>query len=528
MKKALISMIIVLSCTLILGTHQCNAQFTQEWVSTYNLSDLDQPYDITCRNDFIYVAGYTVEGYWGPLILKYNKYGRVIWTYKNIYMGYGSLRKILTDSAENVYVTGSFGGETGDDITTFKLDSKGNLNWFKRYTFDSLSNDNPSSMCLDNSGNVYVTGSSSRTRSDAITIKYDSSGNQRWVARYLSTLNGAGANDIKFDKKGFIYVAASREGKATLLKYDTFGNLKWFREYGPGFGQAFSKLEIDDSSRIYLTGYSASYGLLMVYNENGDLIKLSLDKPANVEYLQYNYCKLDKWNNLYAVGKSDFISGNMNICLVKYNSQGILLWSKIYDSGFGIKDYPIGMDVDKYGNCYIVGRHQVPYPWDPKPIITLAYDKFGNLSWDVAYYGEDSLCNASAIAVDTSGGVYVTGESSNNISNTGTDIVVIKYNSLVGINPVIITLPKEYSLSQNYPNPFNPSTTIKYSLPKDGFVSLKIYDITGREVKTLAGEVKKAGYYSVTFNASSLASGVYFYRIQSNDFVMTKRMVLIK
>jgi Secretion system C-terminal sorting domain len=89
-------------------------------------------------------------------------------------------------------------------------------------------------------------------------------------------------------------------------------------------------------------------------------------------------------------------------------------------------------------------------------------------------------------------------------------------------------IPKEYSLSQNYPNPFNPSTTIKYSLPKDGFVSLKIYDITGREVKTLASEVKKAGYYSVTFNASNLASGVYFYRIQSNDYVMTKRMVLIK
>ena len=89
-------------------------------------------------------------------------------------------------------------------------------------------------------------------------------------------------------------------------------------------------------------------------------------------------------------------------------------------------------------------------------------------------------------------------------------------------------IPKEYSLSQNYPNPFNPSTTIKYSLPKDGFVSLKIYDITGREVKSLANEVKKAGYYSVTFNASSLASGVYFYRIQSNDFVQTKRMVLIK
>jgi len=89
-------------------------------------------------------------------------------------------------------------------------------------------------------------------------------------------------------------------------------------------------------------------------------------------------------------------------------------------------------------------------------------------------------------------------------------------------------LPKDYALSQNYPNPFNPSTTIKFALPKDGFVTMKVYDISGREVARLVNEVKKAGYHDVLFNASNLASGVYFYRIQSNDFVMTKRMVLIK
>jgi hypothetical protein len=97
-------------------------------------------------------------------------------------------------------------------------------------------------------------------------------------------------------------------------------------------------------------------------------------------------------------------------------------------------------------------------------------------------------------------------------------------NSLTSGNQI----PKEYSLSQNYPNPFNPSTTIKYSLPKDGLVTMKIYDLAGREVAKLVNEVKKAGNYQVQFNASNLASGVYFYRIQSNDFVMTKRMVLIK
>ncbi len=96
------------------------------------------------------------------------------------------------------------------------------------------------------------------------------------------------------------------------------------------------------------------------------------------------------------------------------------------------------------------------------------------------------------------------------------------------LNNISNVIPKEYSLSQNYPNPFNPTTTIKYSLIKDGLVTVKIYDIAGREVAKLVNEVKKAGNYQVLFNASTLASGVYFYRIQSNDFVMTKRMVLIK
>jgi hypothetical protein len=88
--------------------------------------------------------------------------------------------------------------------------------------------------------------------------------------------------------------------------------------------------------------------------------------------------------------------------------------------------------------------------------------------------------------------------------------------------------PKQFNLSQNYPNPFNPVTKINFALPKQGFVTLKIYDITGREIQTLVSEVKQAGYYSVDFNASSLSSGVYFYKIQSGDFISVKRMVLIK
>jgi N-acetylneuraminic acid mutarotase len=89
-------------------------------------------------------------------------------------------------------------------------------------------------------------------------------------------------------------------------------------------------------------------------------------------------------------------------------------------------------------------------------------------------------------------------------------------------------LPKQYSLSQNYPNPFNPVTKISFDIPKNGFVSLKIYDILGKEVATLVNEVKTPGSYIVDFDGASFASGTYFYRLESNGFVSTKKMLLIK
>ncbi len=97
------------------------------------------------------------------------------------------------------------------------------------------------------------------------------------------------------------------------------------------------------------------------------------------------------------------------------------------------------------------------------------------------------------------------------------------------------TAPKEYSLSQNFPNPFNPITTIRYDLPLDSKVSLKIFDILGNEVKTLLEKEQSAGYKEIKFNGSSFASGVYIYRLIANNpvnnqtsFVSIKKMMMIK
>jgi hypothetical protein len=123
-------------------------------------------------------------------------------------------------------------------------------------------------------------------------------------------------------------------------------------------------------------------------------------------------------------------------------------------------------------------------------------------------------------------GVYVPGDQENG-DNPVNFKKVIHFEKNNPVKPTNI-IPKEYSLSQNYPNPFNPVTNIKYQLPKDGFVTLKIYDITGREIAKLVNEQKPAGNYTVAFNGSNFASGVYFYRIQAGDFVQVKKMVLIK
>ena len=89
-------------------------------------------------------------------------------------------------------------------------------------------------------------------------------------------------------------------------------------------------------------------------------------------------------------------------------------------------------------------------------------------------------------------------------------------------------LPVEFTLSQNYPNPFNPSTIIEFALPYDGFVDLKVYNLMGESIEVLVQEQKNAGGYKVTFDASDLPSGVYFYTLRSGDFVITKKMLLTK
>ncbi len=97
-----------------------------------------------------------------------------------------------------------------------------------------------------------------------------------------------------------------------------------------------------------------------------------------------------------------------------------------------------------------------------------------------------------------------------------------------GVAEEVSLLPTEYSLGQNYPNPFNPSTKISYAIKEQGFVSLKVYDMLGKEVRTLVNSIHDAGYYGIDLNGSTLSSGVYFYQLRAGSFVDTKKFILMK
>lgn len=145
-------------------------------------------------------------------------------------------------------------------------------------------------------------------------------------------------------------------------------------------------------------------------------------------------------------------------------------------------------------------------------------EKFSTESLDLKWTGETSIYRTKVFTFDGSRNIDITNEESHRSGITDGN----------GIAQNNAEIPKEYSLLQNYPNPFNPATKISFDLPFSGLVTLKIYDMVGKEIATLVNNQMEAGSHSVTFKAISLPSGMYFYKITAGEFTFVRKMVLIK
>jgi hypothetical protein len=151
--------------------------------------------------------------------------------------------------------------------------------------------------------------------------------------------------------------------------------------------------------------------------------------------------------------------------------------------------------------------------------------RVGEGTWDsIAFIGGHGNSNSPKEYSYSDNDIYAGGSNFQyRLKQIDTD-GVYEYTDIVQVE----IIPAQFELSQNYPNPFNPTTTIRFSLPEPTQLKINIYNILGEQVKTIAEGIYETGYYKVTFDATSLPSGTYIYRLESNEFVETKKMILIK
>ena len=166
---------------------------------------------------------------------------------------------------------------------------------------------------------------------------------------------------------------------------------------------------------------------------------------------------------------------------------------------------------------------------DPFPKLPVVIDSF----W-VVVYGDTvisrivSFLAQDELVADKYGVVQIYPEGSPPVLLTGMIINGVTYGNIVNVDKPQESFPSKFSLFNNYPNPFNPTTVIRYNLPEDSYVQLKVFDILGNEVMILVNEERKIGFHEIRFDGTGLTSGIYLYNLQTSKFTKTKKMILIR
>jgi hypothetical protein len=486
-------------------------------------------------------------------------------------------------------LTNSYGAGL-KDFYLVKTDSLGNLQWER--TFGGANDDEAYSVLQTNDGGFIaagVTSSFSNGGRDVFLVKTDPAGNFLWQ-KNLGSLSSDGAWDIQHTSDGGFIIAGwtfshgpGFLGNAWLVKTDSLGNEQWNKAFGgTDVDRAYAVQQTNDGGYI-LTGYTDSFGAGLY-----DMLLIKTDNLGNQQWMKtfggsgrdYGHSVQQTMDGGYIVTgyTLSFGAGGDDVYLVKTDPDGNLQWFKTYGGSSSDVGYSV---IETTDGGYVITGHTLSYGagvhdvWlirvdtvIPVELTSFTADVNGNnvsLKWmtasEVNNIGFDierrvrspqsSVGNFEYERIGFVEGKGTTaGVSSYSFSDNGLVQGVynyrikqidfdgtFKYYNLS--ESVEVGTPDRFELSQNYPNPFNPSTRISWQSPVDGWQVLKVFDFLGREVATLVNEYKPAGRYEIEFNLADRgqgatsgfrhpASGIYFCRLQTDNYSQTIKMLYLK
>ena len=439
---------------------------------------------------------------------------------------------IITGFKESV-PTGYF------DVYLLKTDANGDTLWTR--TFGGSDDDAGSSVDTTTDGGYIITGytdSYGAGFGDVWLIKTDVNGDTLWTKTYGGTSLDWGFSVQPTTDGGYIIGGVTQSFgagyfDAWLIKTDVDGDSLWTKTFGG------SDLDVGTSVRqtldggYVITGYTrpsvAGFSDLWIINTdiNGDTLWTktyggSYDDQGN------SIQQTTEGGYIIAGFTESFGSGNGDVWLIKTDSNGDTLWTKVFVGSDYYDDAWRNSAVQTSDGGYIITGHQGYHD-----VLLIKTDGSGDTLWTKTFGGNGNDWGASV--QQTTDGGYIIAGGTFSFGAGYSDAYLIKIApDVTSINGISQTIINDYHLQQNYPNPFNPTTTISYRLPARSRVELAIYNLLGQQIRTLVNAHQNAGAYQVQWDGRNdagkqVGSGIYFYQLKAgNDFVETKKMVLMR
>ncbi len=457
-------------------------------------------------------------------------------TYGGIYNDVGS--SVIEISSGGFLIAGhtqSFGAGS-EDVYLIRTDDDGNTLWTK--TYGGNNGDKAYSVIEVSSDGFLIAGyttSYGAGSSDVYLIRTDANGDTLWTRTYGGTSNDEGRDVIEVSSGGFLIAGTTGSfgNNGTdfwLIRTDSIGNTLWSKTYDGGEDDwCYSVCESSSGGFIvtgltYRSGGAYKYVWLIRTDDNGTTIWENTYGESGAET---GHAVIECTDGDYVIAGTSWnqSNGSFDVYLIKTDDNGNTLWTKMYGGTGSDNSYSVA-EVSS-GRFIIVGE-TLSFGAGGGDVYLIRTDASGDTLWTRTYGGIGDDWGYSVIPC-SSNGFAITGYTGFGAGSIDVWLLRVNDQPVNDINDEPKEqVPQSYSLEQNYPNPFNPNTTIRFSIPEPGIVQIKVFDLLGKEIKTLLNEYKQTGSYEVDFEAGDLPGGIYLYRMKSSGYLVTKKMLLLK